>query len=278
MRSTAKRILVVMWMLCALCVTLCACGVQPITDACSAKVENETAQAETPRASTVSTESAAKEDYSVERAPGTLQTVNAAEPDNDATVDTGAADVSEQAGIASAPQEADPTKEPYTICTEIAESTVRETIPSVTVHAKTGFTQQELAEDVAQFSVTVDAQEPQVEQELVIPVVPEPARQESLPADLNAVIAAANAYAASVYGCVIDPTLDMGNSSYRYPAYASANADQATVEAKDIVDYTFCQLMQQNGVNMERLIEAGGRCNVYAYRDGDAIFLYCLFA
>ena len=72
----------------------------------------------------------------------------------------------------------------------------------------------------------------------------------------------------------------MGNSSYRYPAYAAADADQATVEAKaqDIVDFTFGQLMRQNGVTLERLMGAGVRCNFYAYCDGDSIFLYCLYA
>lgn len=137
--------------------------------------------------------------------------------------------------------------------------------PSMTVPPKTGY-ECTFAEPVEDVTPVLD-----------VVSVPEPAAPA---ADLDAVMAVANNYAASVYGCVIDPALNMGNSSYRYPAYAAADADQATAEAKarDIVDYTFRQLMQQNGVTLERLTEAGIRCNVYAYRDGDGIFLYCLYA
>lgn len=145
--------------------------------------------------------------------------------------------------------------------TEDVDSSTSE-IPSMTIPPKTDY------EDAA------------AEVTPVLEIAPSPETVVVTIANLDAVMVTANAYAASVYGCTIDPALDMGNSSYRYPAYASAGADQATVEAKarDIVDYTFQQLIQQNGVTLERLVEAGVRCNVYAYRDGDSFFLYCLYA
>lgn len=141
-------------------------------------------------------------------------------------------------------------------------------IPSMTVPPKTDY------------ESTAAELTPVLEVVPVWEVAPSPEPVVVATADLDVVMAAANAYVASTYGCVIDPTIDMSNSSYRFPAYASTDADQATVEAKarDIVEYTFRQLMQQNGVTLERLAEAGVRCNVYAYRDGDSIFLYCLYA
>ena len=142
--------------------------------------------------------------------------------------------------------------------TYTAASTVEEVtadIPSETVHAKTGY----------------------VEPEPEIVVEPEPTP--TVPsADLDAVMAVANGYAASTYGCTIDTSLGFSNSDFRYPAYTSADADQDTVEAKarDMVDFTFRQLMG-NRYTVEDIIGAAIPCNVYAYRDGDGITIYCFY-
>ena len=140
----------------------------------------------------------------------------------------------------------------YTVASTVEEVTAD--IPSETVHAKTGY----------------------IEPEPEIIVEPEPTPP--APADLDAVMAAANAYAASTYGCTIDTSLDFINSDYRYPAYTSVDADQATIEAKarDMVDFTFRQLMG-NRYTVEDIIGAAIPCNVYAYQDGDGIAIYCFY-
>ena len=80
--------------------------------------------------------------------------------------------------------------------------------------------------------------------------VPEPEPEpEYEPADRWAAVEAANGYAAAQYGVTTDSNLTMGNSAYRFPASVSADASQETLEAKarDMVDYTFLQLMMQAG-------------------------------
>ena len=141
----------------------------------------------------------------------------------------------------------------YTVASVVEETPAD--IPSETVHAKTGYI------------------EPEPE------IVVEPELTPAAPtADLDAVMAAANAYAACTYGCTIDTSLGFTNSDYRYPAYTSADADQAIVEAKarDMVDFTFEQLMG-NRYTVEDIISAAIPCNVYAFRDGDGITIYCFY-
>ena len=101
---------------------------------------------------------------------------------------------------------------------------------------------------------------------------PEP-EPEYEPADRWAAVEAANAYAAAQYGGL---TLD--NSAYRFPASVAADASQETLEAKarDMVDYTFQQLMMQAGVNT--LADAGVRCNVCVVEDGASLLIYVLYA
>lgn len=143
----------------------------------------------------------------------------------------------------------------YTAASPVEE--IPADIPSETVHAKTGY----------------------IEPEPEIVVEPEPTP--TVPsADLDAVMAAANAYAASTYGCTIDPSLNMDNSGYFFPAMTADDADQDTVTAKviDMVDYTFSKIMQMNHVTLEQLTAAGVRCNVYAFRDSGSVFLYVLYA
>ena len=106
---------------------------------------------------------------------------------------------------------------------------------------------------------------------------PEP-EPEYEPADRWAAVEAANAYAAAQYGVITDVSLTMGNSAYRFPASVAADASQEALEAKarDMVDYTFRQLMMQAGV--DTLADAGIRCNVCIVEDGASLLIYVLYA
>ncbi len=106
---------------------------------------------------------------------------------------------------------------------------------------------------------------------------PEP-EPEYEPADRWAAVEVVNAYAAAQYGVTTDSSLTMGNSAYRFPASVAADASQETLEAKarDMVDYTFCQLMMQAGV--DTLADAGLRCNVCIVEDGASLLIYVLYA
>ena len=105
---------------------------------------------------------------------------------------------------------------------------------------------------------------------------PEP-EPEHEPADRWAAVETANAYAAAQYGVTTDSGLTMGNSAYRFPASVSVDASQETLEAKarDMVDYTFQQLMMQAGV--DTLADAGIRCNVCIVEDGGSLLIYVLY-
>lgn len=118
---------------------------------------------------------------------------------------------------------------------------------------------------------------PVQEPEPTPPPEPEP-EPEYEPADRWAAVEAANAYAAAQYGVTTDGSLTLGNSAYRFPASVSADASQETldVKARDMVDYTFCQLMMQAGV--DTLADAGLRCNVCIVEDGGSLLIYVLYA
>ena len=105
---------------------------------------------------------------------------------------------------------------------------------------------------------------------------PEP-EPEYKPADRWAAVETANAYAAAQYGVTTDSGLTLGNSAYRFPASVAADASQETLEAKarDMVDYTFRQLMMQAGV--DTLADAGIRCNVCIVEDGGSLLIYVLY-
>ena len=98
------------------------------------------------------------------------------------------------------------------------------------------------------------------------------------PADRWAVVSAANAYAVTQYGVITDGSLTLDNSAYRFPASVSVDASQEVLEAKarDMVDYTFRQLMMQAGV--DTLADAGFRCNVCIVEDGASLLIYVLYA
>ena len=97
------------------------------------------------------------------------------------------------------------------------------------------------------------------------------------PADRWAAVSAANAYAVTQYGVITDGSLTLDNSAYRFPASVAADASQEVLEAKarDMVDYTFCQLMMQAG--MDSIADAGFHCNVCIVEDGASLLIYVLY-
>ena len=137
---------------------------------------------------------------------------------------------------------------PQTVPPEPVEERISsEDIPSEIVHAKTGY------------------------------VEPEPAPTPSIPADRQAAIDAANAYASTQYGVTTDTSLALDNSAYRFPAAVPLDASQETLEAKarDMVDFTFRQLMMQAGV--DTIADAGFRCNVCIIENGGSLLTYVLY-
>ena len=97
------------------------------------------------------------------------------------------------------------------------------------------------------------------------------------PADRWAAVEAANAYAAAQYGVITDGSLTLDNSAYRFPASVAADASQEVLEAKarDMVEYTFRQLMMQAG--MDSIADAGFHCNVCIVEDGASLLIYVLY-
>ena len=146
----------------------------------------------------------------------------------------------------STPQTTD-TSEP------VEESTHQEDIPSEIVHAKTGYVEPEPTPE------------------------PEPVPEPTVPADRQMAIDVANAYAVTQYGVTTDSGLTLDNSAYRFPAAVPTNTSQETLEAKarDMVDFTFCQIMIQAGV--DSLADAGFSCNVCIVEEGDSLLIYVLY-
>ena len=135
----------------------------------------------------------------------------------------------------------------------VEEPTLPEDILSETVHAKTGYVEPDSAPE------------------------PEPALTPSAPADRQAAIDTANTYAVMQYGVITDTSLTLDNSAYRFPAAVPTDASQETLEAKekDMVDFTFRQLMMQAGV--DSLADAGFHCNVCIVENGDSLLIYVLY-
>ena len=132
-----------------------------------------------------------------------------------------------------------------------AAPTPPQDIPSATVHAKTGYVEPE--------------------------PTPEPDPAPVGTADRQTAMDVANAYAVTTYGVETDGSLTLHNSAYRFPAAVPTDATQATLEAKarDMVDFTFRQLMMQAGV--DTLADAGFRCNVCIIEDGGSLLIYVLY-
>ena len=147
----------------------------------------------------------------------------------------------------TAPQAAQPPE-------PVKEPTPAENIPSETVHAKTGYVEPEPTPE------------------------PAPTPEPMAPADRQVAIDEANAYAATQYGVTTGSSLTLGNSAYRFPASVAADASQKVLEAKarDMVDYTFRQLMMQAG--RDSVADAGFRCNVCIVEDGASLLIYVLYA
>lgn len=144
----------------------------------------------------------------------------------------------------------------------VTEPAPAEDIPSVTVPAKTGYDEDSV---------------PTPEGELESALAPEPAPEPAAPANRQAAIDAANAYAATQYGVTTDTNLTLDNSAYRFPAAVPVDVLQETLEAKarDMVDFTFRQLMMQAGV--DSIADAGFRCNVCIIEEGSNLLLYVLY-
>ena len=136
---------------------------------------------------------------------------------------------------------------------EPVEEPTEEDIPSETVHAKTGYVEPEPAPK------------------------PEPTPEPAAPADRQAAIDAANAYAVLQYGVIADSGLTLDNSAYRFPAVVPVDTSQETLEAKarDMVDFTFHQLMMQAG--RDSVADAGFHCNICIVEDGANLLIYVLY-
>ena len=135
----------------------------------------------------------------------------------------------------------------------VEEPAPTEDIPAETVHAKTGYVEPEPAPK------------------------PEPTPEPTAPADRQAALDAANAYAVTQDGVVTDSDLTLDNSAYRFPAAVPTDASQETLEAKarDMVDFTFRQLMMQ--VGRDSVADAGFHCNVCIVEDGGSLLIYVLY-
>lgn len=146
----------------------------------------------------------------------------------------------------------------------VTEPAPTEDIPSATVPAKTGYD-----EDSVPTPTPEDGSEPAQ--------APEPAPEPTAPADRQAAIDAANAYAVTQYGVTTNSGLTLDNSAYRFPAAVPVDVLQETLEAKarDMVDFTFHQLMMQTGV--DSLADAGFRCNVCIVENGGSLLIYVLY-
>lgn len=144
----------------------------------------------------------------------------------------------------------------------VTEPAPAEDIPSVTVPAKTG-----CDEDSA--PTPEDGSEPTP--------APEPGPEPAAPADRQLAIDVANAYAVAQYGVTTDTGLTLDNSAYRFPAAVPTDSSQETVESKarDMVDFTFRQLMMQAGV--DSLTDADFCCNICIVEDGSSLLIYVLY-
>ena len=172
-------------------------------------------------------------------------------------------------GATQAPETAPaPAPEPTTAPEVITDhaKTSPEPVPEIMVdHAKT--TEPEIIVDSAKTGSEII--------EALPVIVEEPAHE---PADLQTAMDAANAYAQTTYGVILDASLGFDNSGYRFPANAPVGCSQEFLNDKacGIVDYTFNQLMAVNHKTIDDVRSAGFLCNVYVYAEGDNT--YCFYA
>ena len=126
--------------------------------------------------------------------------------------------------------------------------------------------------------IIIDSAKTGSEETEVPPVIVEEPSHGS--ADLQAAMDAANAYAQTTYGVILDTSLGFDNSGYRFPANAPVGCSQEFLNDKacGIVDYTFNQLIAVNHKTIDDVRSAGFLCNVYIYAEGDNIYVYCFYA
>ena len=183
----------------------------------------------------------------------------------------------EPAGGKETPKPADSAKTPSGK-TEEAQPAPAETAPPTA--PKEPATPVPVPEDKpAPAPTPAPTQKPAEKQEEEPTPAPEPEPElKPEPADRWAAVSAANAYAVAQYGVITDGSLTLENSAYRFPASVAADASQEVLEAKarDMVDYTFRQLMMQAG--MDSIADAGFRCNVCIVEDGASLLIYVLYA
>ena len=183
----------------------------------------------------------------------------------------------EPAGGKETPKPADSAKTPSGK-TEEAQPAPAETAPPTA--PKEPATPVPVPEDKpAPAPTPAPTQKPAEKQEEEPTPAPEPEPElKPEPADRWAAVSAANAYAVTQYGVITDSSLTMDNSAYRFPASVAADASQEALEAKarDMVEYTFRQLMMQAGV--DTLADAGFHCNVFIVEDGASLLIYVLYA
>ncbi len=163
-------------------------------------------------------------------------------------------DVSQPEVTSQVPHDIEPVTEPAPV----------EDIPSVTVPAKTGGDE---------YSTPTPTPEGGPEPT----PAPEPAPEPTAPADRQSAIDTANAYAVLQYGVTTDGSLTLDYSAYRFPAVVPVDASQETLEAKarDMVDFTFRQLMMQAG--RDSVADAGFHCNVCIVEDSGSLLIYVLY-
>ena len=186
----------------------------------------------------------------------------------------------ESAGGEEAPKPAEDTETPSGKAEETPPAPTGEEQPDVP-EQPTAPEQTEIPEPQPEPAPTKPEPTPAPVQELEPAPTPEPEPEpepEYEPADRWAAAEAVNAYAAAQYGVVTDGSLTLNNSAYRFPASVAADASQETLEAKarDMVDYTFRQLMMRAGV--DTLADAGLRCNVCIVEDSASLLIYVLYA
>ena len=182
----------------------------------------------------------------------------------------------EPAGGKETPKPADSAKTPSGK-TEEAQPAPAETAPPTA--PKEPATPVPVPEDKpAPAPTPAPTQKPAEKQEEEPTPAPEPEPElKPEPADRWAAVSAANAYAVAQYGVITDGSLTLDNSAYRFPASVAADASQEVLEAKarDMVDYTFRQLMMQAG--MDSIADAGFHCNVCIVEDGASLLIYVLY-
>ena len=89
----------------------------------------------------------------------------------------------------------------------------------------------------------------------------------------------AKEYAVTEYGMIIDTSLYLDNSAYRFPAVVPNTVSQETLNAKaiDMVEFTFQQLMRVDGLTMQDFIDLGFRCNIYTYESNGEFSTYVFY-